>query len=250
MSLDLHQKTTVVCLHSSMSHGGQWRALVNRLEGDFNVITPNLLGYDGANDFDTQLQLEHEVASVLRLVEAVSSPIHLVGHSFGGAVALRFASMYPHHVASLTVYEPVWFSLLFEGGANPDERREVDRIQNLLASSSQFGRMHGAREFINYWADGDAWSQLVPEQQARLAGLSAKVTAEFGALMAAAPATQELYKLNVPLRLLCGTETRSSARRISELLAEIVPGVEYIRVDGVSHMAPVYPRSRCQSADR
>ena len=229
---------TVVCLHSSMSHGGQWRALVNRLENDFDVPTPNLLGYSGVN-FDRQLCLEDEVKAVMQQIENVNGPVHLVGHSFGGAVSLRLASMYPQRVASLTVYEPVWFSLLFEDGVSNAETMEIDRIQKTLASDTQFGRLRGAQEFIDYWAGGDGWSHLSAQQQDRLASLSSKVAAEFGALMAAAPATQELRKLDIPVRLLCGTNTRDSARRISELLAEIVPGVEYCRMDGMAHMAPV-----------
>jgi pimeloyl-ACP methyl ester carboxylesterase len=231
---------TVVCLHSSMSHGGQWRALVSRLESAFNVITPNLLGYSGdAEEIGTHLRLEHEVAAVMRQIDAVEGQVHLVGHSFGGAVALRLASMYPERIASLTVYEPVWFALLFERHADSAEVREVDRIQKALASNTRFGKLRGAQEFIDYWADGDSWSRIAAKQQARLANLSAKVAAEFGALMAAGPATQELYKLEIPVRLLCGTHTRDSAGQISELLAEIVPNVEYFRLDGLAHMAPV-----------
>ncbi len=237
---DDNQRATVVCLHSSMSHGGQWRALVSRLENDFDVLTPNLLGYSGANDdFDRQLRLEDEVQAVMLEIGKVDRPVHLVGHSFGGAVSLRLASMYPERIASLTVYEPVWFSLLFENGVSDAETAEIHRIQKSLASDTQFGRLRGAQEFIDYWAGGDGWSYLSTQQQDRLASLSSKVAAEFGALMAAGPATQELARLNIPVRLLCGTNTRYTARRISELLAEIVPGVEYCRLDGMAHMAPV-----------
>ena len=232
-------RATVICLHSSMSHGGQWRALVSRLENDFNVVTPNLLGYSGANDGFEQLRLEDEVAAVMQQIDDNAGPLHLVGHSFGGAVALRLASMYPERIASLTVYEPVWFSLLFDSEMGGEEILEIDRIQKLLGSSSRFGQMRGVQDFINYWAGGDGWSYIPAEQQDRLINLASKAAAEFGALMAAGPATQELYNLDIPVRLLCGMNTRSSARRISELLAEIVPGVEYQPLPGLAHMAPV-----------
>ena len=232
-------RATVVCLHSSMSHGGQWRALVSRLGDDFNVITPNLLGYSGANDNFEQLRLEDEVAAVMRQIDGIDGELHLVGHSFGGAVALRLASMYADRIASLTVYEPVWFSLLFDSGLGGDEIHEIDRIQKLLGGKSRFQQKRGAQDFIDYWAGGDGWSHLPGEAQDRLVSLSSKVAAEFGALLAAGPATQELASLDVPVQLLCGTNTRYSARTISELLAEILPGVEYHRLQGLAHMAPV-----------
>ena len=238
-SNDFTSRETVVCLHSSMSHGGQWRALANRLHGEFNVVTPNLLGYGGASDRFEQLSLEDEVAAVMAQIESVQGPLHLVGHSFGGAVALRLATLHPERVASLTVYEPVWFSLLFDNGLGGEDIFEIDRIQKLLGADSQFEQTRGARDFINYWAGGDGWSYIPTEQQDRLVSLSSKVAAEFGALLAAGPATKELACLNIPLRLLCGTRTRQSARDISELLAEILPGVEYFRLQGLAHMAPV-----------
>jgi len=236
---EVTDRATVVCLHSSMSHGGQWRALVNRLQSDFDVITPNLLGYSGADDCFKQLRLEDEVAAVMRQLEDNDAPLHLVGHSFGGAVALRLASMHPERIASLTVYEPVWFSLLFDSDMGGEEIQEIDRIQKLLGGESRFQQTRGAQDFIDYWAGGDGWTHLPAEAQERLVSLSSKVAAEFGALLAAGPATQELANLDVPVQLLCGTNTRDSARRISELLAEILPGVEFHRMQGLAHMAPV-----------
>jgi pimeloyl-ACP methyl ester carboxylesterase len=233
------KRQTVVCLHSSMSHGGQWRALANRLSGDFEVVTPDLLGYGGASDGIERLNLDDEVAAVMAKVGLDSTPWHLVGHSFGGAVALRLASLHPERVASLTVYEPVWFALLVDGSQDHVDIPEFRRIEKLLGSESLFARTRGTRDFINYWAGGDGWSLLPSEQQDRLVGLSSKVAAEFGALIAAGPATRELARLEVPTRLLCGTETRHTARRISELLAEILPRVEYYRLQGLAHMAPV-----------
>ncbi len=231
---------TVVCLHSSMSHGGQWKALANRLASSFDVHTPNLLGYSGrGGEFTDAHRLENEVDALLPILETASDPVHLVGHSFGGAVALRLASMLGDRIASLTVYEPVWFALLFAEDAESEQAQEIFRVRDALLSNTEFGRLQGARAFINYWADGDGWSHLAAEQQVRLASLTAKVAAEFSALMAAGPATMELTRLNLPVRLLCGTQTKGSARRISELLSEIVPGVEYLRLDGLAHMAPV-----------
>lgn len=238
-SNDLITRQTVICLHSSMSHGGQWRALANRLQQDFDVITPNLLGYCGGADGFEQLQLEDEVAALIGQIPNRATRLHLVGHSFGGAVALRFAAMYPDRVASLTVYEPVWFSLLFDNGLGGEVLPEIDRIQKLLSAESRFEQTRGARDFINYWAGGDGWSMLQPEHQERLVGLSSKVAAEFGALLAAGPATQEFARLAIPVRLLCGDNTRKSARQISELLAEMLPVVEYCRMPGLAHMAPV-----------
>ena len=232
-------RQTVICLHSSMSHGGQWRALADRLAPGFKVVTPNLLGYGSANDGFEELSLDDEVRAVMSQIDGCDRRLHLVGHSFGGAVALRLATLYPDRVASLTVYEPVWFALLFDGCLDNADIPEIARIRKLLASASRFEQTRGARDFIDFWAGGDGWSMLSRQQQLRLVDLASKVAAEFGALISAGPVTRELASLDLPTRLLCGTETRQSARRISELLAGILPRVEYFQLQGLAHMAPV-----------
>jgi pimeloyl-ACP methyl ester carboxylesterase len=64
-------------------------------------------------------------ADLLALLDAwsIDQPVHLVGNSFGGMVALFFAHHYPHRVASLFLIEPHlsgegWGQLLVEGIRN------------------------------------------------------------------------------------------------------------------------------------
>ena len=63
--------------------------------------------------------------------------------------------------------------------------------------------------------------------------------AEFDAILSAGVTAEDFAKLNIPVRLICGTNTRRSARRVAEILAATLPNVEYIEVEGAAHMAPV-----------
>jgi pimeloyl-ACP methyl ester carboxylesterase len=75
--------------------------------GDARVLAPDLLGY-GAHRKNAPAtwtlddQADH-VAAWLR--ERVDEPVHVVGHSVGGAVAVLFAHHYPGLVRSLTSVE-------------------------------------------------------------------------------------------------------------------------------------------------
>src|SRR5262245_10636432 len=106
---------TVLLLHSSAASGGQWRSLAQRLQTRYRVIAPDLHGY-GQSD-QAPLPAEPGLADAAALVEAVlareaAGRIHLVGHSYGGAVALRFAADRAERLLSLTLIEPVSFHLL------------------------------------------------------------------------------------------------------------------------------------------
>ena len=61
----------------------------------------------------------------------LSEPAHLVGHSYGGLIALLAAAHRPDAVRSLTVVEPAVMSLM---RGDPDIERTIDAHYELLAS--------------------------------------------------------------------------------------------------------------------
>ena len=101
------------------------------------------------------------------------------------------------------------------------------------------GRWRGAREFVNYWSGPNAWASLSDRQHGRMARLTPKIAAEFGALMRSGVTPSSLAKLPMPVRMLCGTNTRRSARRIAELFADSNSGIRFEWLTGLGHMAPI-----------
>lgn len=233
---------TIACLHSSGGSGRQWGALKEYIGSRYDVLTPDLVGY-GQSEFEygSRFGIDDEVELVAGHIRAAGGKAHVVGHSYGGAVAIQVALRHPELVASLSVYEPVMFSLLMTGQGLSREFDEVERVADAIASQLDtiHGRWQGARDFINYWADGDAWHALENRQHARFASLMPKVSAEFVALNQVGTTARDLAAMQVPLRLVYGTATRKPALRIAELIAAGVDGVDAHVIDGVGHMAPV-----------
>jgi pimeloyl-ACP methyl ester carboxylesterase len=73
-----------------------------------------LIGYTDGPPWsaDRPLTLDEEAAWIERWIDGAGAPVHLVGHSYGGAVALKVAQRRPERVRSLILYEPVLFRLL------------------------------------------------------------------------------------------------------------------------------------------
>src|SRR5262245_14829614 len=104
-----------------MSSSSQWRELVQALSPSYRVIAIDLLGYGDsprrrrASGYEFADELRH-VEAALAGVLAPGERFHLVGHSYGGAVALQLA-LRTQRLLSLTLFEPVAFHLL-----NPEHR--------------------------------------------------------------------------------------------------------------------------------
>ena len=104
---------TVVLLHSSASSARQWQPAVAALQAHFSVHAIDFHGHGARPDWQggAAMTLADEVALVEPLLEQAGGA-HLIGHSYGGAVALKLATRLPALVRSVVAYEPVLFGLL------------------------------------------------------------------------------------------------------------------------------------------
>src|SRR5262245_19828893 len=151
----------VILLHSSGLSGRQWRRLSSELLGrGFRTIVPDLTGH-GASDawpeakpFSFHLDVDHMIA----LLHGLEHPAHLVGHSYGGFVALLAAKAAPERVRSLVLYDPVAFGTL-DPTTDADAVADLSRI-DFRWESSEAGRERFLQQFVDYWGGDGAWSSL------------------------------------------------------------------------------------------
>src|SRR5687767_11993519 len=104
----------VVLVHSSVSGNKQWRRLIEALRPSYRCFAPNLLGYGLTSPWQAgRKQTLADAAEVtLALCETIPGSIRLVGHSWGGAVALATANELGPRVSHLVLYEPMLVGLL------------------------------------------------------------------------------------------------------------------------------------------
>ena len=104
----------VVCLHANASASAQWRGLMDLLAPRFRVLAPD--SYDAGKSphwpSDRVIHLQDEVGLIEPVLTRAGSPLALVGHSYGAAVALIAALADPGRVRAMALYEPTLFALL------------------------------------------------------------------------------------------------------------------------------------------
>jgi lipase len=112
----------VVCLHGVRNHGGHFGPLAARLPG-YHVLAPDLLGH-GHSPWEPPWDLETHLGAVVETVGARESM--LVGHSFGGRLALELAARAPKLVPKLVLLDP---AILIPGhvALAAAERERVDK---------------------------------------------------------------------------------------------------------------------------
>ena len=99
---------TVLLIHGSgpgVTSYANWRLVIPALAENFHVVAPDMVGF-GYSDRpdDVEYGLQTWADQVVGLMDTLGiERAHLVGNSFGGAIALRVASQHPDRVGRLVL---------------------------------------------------------------------------------------------------------------------------------------------------
>jgi pimeloyl-ACP methyl ester carboxylesterase len=230
----------VVLIPCSASSARQWDALSEQLAG-FAPLPLDLWGHGDRPHWHGAgaLSLSAEAAAIGQACPD-GAPFHLVGHSYGGAVALAFAASHADRLRSLTLIEPSSFHILkaADGGAPLlDEIAAVAKAVNRGVLCGDYRA--GMGTFIDYWAGAGSWKSLPEKKKEQLAQRAVHVAHHFYALMEE-PATLASYaKIEVPTLILCGTRSPRPSRAMTRLLAETMPRARHRTIADAGHMSPI-----------
>jgi pimeloyl-ACP methyl ester carboxylesterase len=231
----------VIFVHGSASTRGQWRAAVLDLLPRFRVLAPDLHGY-GATPPPPALEslaFDDEVELVDALADLVSEDVHLVGHSYGGALALRAASLRPERIASLVLIEPTAFHLLHRFGEHA-AWREIESVATRHIALAGAGDLAAcADHFLGYWIGLDAWRTMPPDARARITQTMPKIAHEWRMVFAATDLYESVAAAGIPTLLVRGTATTLAARSVVEVLRDQLPQASLVEIEGAGHMSPV-----------
>jgi pimeloyl-ACP methyl ester carboxylesterase len=163
----------------------------------------------------------------------------MVGHSYGGTVALNAARHFPGQVASLTLIEPVAFHLL-RRAEEPDGWREVAALAERHLALVGEGRDAAAAEaFVTYWTGPKAWQQISDAARDSAVRTAAKVAAEWRLMFVAEDDRDVIAAIGAPTLLICGGRTRTPARRVVEVLRRALPHALHHEIADAGHMSPL-----------
>ena len=235
--------TPVVLLHGSASSGAQWKETIDHLRTRHRVITPDLPGYGGSTvDPDRSVEsLDSDAQAIIELIEQVGGPVHLVGHSFGAAVAIKVAMTAGHLVRSLSIFEPALFHLLRDGdAADRSLHQDISLVEGILAACAQDDDAPaGMARFIDFWNGEGTWERLTPSVQDMYASEIGHVLRDFAAGARETWSPEDAMRISCPTFAYMGLESKAVSQRTTEIMAEAIPHARLTMLADADHMAPM-----------
>lgn len=235
---------TVLLLHSGGSSGAQWREVIQALGESLRTVTVDFHGFGKTDPWPrAPEERTHEADAALALdvldhAGVGDEPVHVVGHSFGGGVALRLAAGHPERLKSLVLLEPIANSLLEETGdpLAEDLHTRALGFNRLVADGNPEGAWRGFIDFNN--GDG-AWEAMPTAFRDKMFSLTDAVVSGWHANLSHATTLDELRAFSLPVSALHGDRTLASYRRITEIVAGEITGCSLTILPGAGHMSPL-----------
>lgn len=231
----------VVLLHGSASDSRQWRSLIGWISGRYRVIAPDLPGYGASRKARRPGPALQTLAETLAPILMQGAPVHLVGHSFGGAVALKAACMFPGHVRSLTLIEPTAAGLLWteRGYDIPETRDLLAAIRSSATALAEGDAWDAMARVIDFWNGEGAWERTSFDLRQALAAKAGQVHDEFAALAADVTTESDLAGVVCPVFSLRGSRSPAVTWAIARHLRRALPFIRHLEIEGAGHMLPL-----------
>ena len=142
----------VLFVPGSFSTPAAWRPLQKSLPPEYRYVSTSLLGYGETDETrsTTDFDMSHETRVIGAVAAEIGKPVHLVGHSFGGTVALAAALAGVIDVLSIATFEANPLDLLRSAGRDglsADTRRMSDAYAAAFAS----GEADAPKRIIDFW---------------------------------------------------------------------------------------------------
>jgi len=230
---------TIVLLPPGASPASAWRKVTECLGLDYRVIAVNPAGYGDTEPFgpDKRSGLEEEAAAVLAILSGIRGQVHLVGHSYGGAIALDLALTAPERFATLTLIEPAPYSMLAQAGEQA-LADEVDGVNRAFIRDVRAGNTVTAlKTYMDYYnGRPGVWDGLSERVQANLLAAADNIVAGLRASHNSPTKLSDYATISIPTLVAAGEETDRVHARLSRVIAGAIPDAWFETVAGAGHM--------------
>lgn len=226
----------ILFVPGSFSTPVAWRGLQKHLPRGYRFVGTSLCGYGETEETRRpgDLGMAHQVRVIEAVAAHIAAPVHLVGHSFGGAVALAAALAGAIDVLSIATFEANPLALIRERG----QRKLFDTTRRMsveFEAAYDAGERDAAGRIIDFWGGRGSFAAM-PEAVRDYCRATAGVNVlDWRTAFAFEAGMADYARLSAPVLLVRGARANPAMAAITEALGDSLPNVRMAAVDGASH---------------
>ncbi len=227
---------TVVLAPGSCSTGAAWRPVISTWDCQFRCVTTSLLGYGGtaerrsAGDAD----ISHEAEILELVIRKAGTCVHLVGHSFGGLVALAVALRRRVALASLVILEAPALGVLRARGEHM-HYRAFSQMAEAYFAAFDGGNTEAIAAMIDFYGGVGTYALWPPRVQAYAVETTPVNIRDWASAYGFALSAGSLATVQIPVLVVRGGESNPAVQRANALLSECISGATLATIDTAAH---------------
>ena len=200
----------------------------------------DLTNFISENSDSGLFQTLNDQVALLDVVFQRYEKLSIVGHSFGGSVAMMAAKKYPEKVKDLILIEPNPFYLLRQNsywGAFD----EAQALRDTIKTAGNTGSWEiAAAYFADYWNGAGSWQGMDQQRQKKFITALKPNFHEWDCVMHEDTSLDE-WKINLPsdTTILSSDKTVNSISSLVELFKTSMSSWSFQSYTGAGHMAPL-----------
>ncbi len=235
----------VLALHCSLGRAASWKAIANILADDVTLLAPDWPGHGKSAPWNESGLMRFAARDITEALIGEDS-VDLVGHSYGGLVALEFATRHPEKVRSLTLIEPIYLAIVGQDN-RPSLDRYLAQMQPHFDALAQDDNEVAAKIFMDIWGGGVTWEQLPAAAQA---GLIQQIPVVDACKPGEETSPEDiatidlLPRLTMPVKVIFGSQTLPIVKQVMQGLSARLPDAEMVEIAGAGHMVPLTHSSK------
>jgi pimeloyl-ACP methyl ester carboxylesterase len=213
--------TPIVMLNGGTADMSVFEAHSKQLSRNYKIIRMEQFNVQYASEglvLPNDYSVRMESAAIKFTLDSlnIKEPVVLVGHSYGGLIALDFALNHPSYIRSLVLIEPPVFQIVETKGESPEGMKKMQVLSKQFTPQADITE-EMVKQFRCELMNCDTfdihqhpqWMTWV-KQKNRLRGLSVVSNYKVD--------YKKLHKFQNPVLIVTGTQTVAFHRRIDELL--------------------------------
>lgn len=211
---------------------------MEQLAGRYRVIAPDLYGCGKSPPWpgERPMWIDDQIELLAPVFERAGERFHLIGHSYGGAIALKAALGLRPRLVSLVLYEPVLFAVLLRAAPQSEPGREIAAVRDDVLAGAPSA---AAERFIDYWMGKGTWAATPDARRAMLVDAVQAQRPEWHSAFNDPTPLEAFAALDLPVLLMTGAESTAAARAVARLVGGVLPRVQVDEMEGLGHMAPM-----------
>lgn len=220
----------LILLHGGLADSRAWRREIDVFSDQFQVVAWDAPGCGESSDPSPDASLDDYADVVAGLVDALElDRAHILGHSFGGGLALAVYKRHSQLVRSMILVSA------YAGWAGSLSTEEVEQRRRRAERNARRPAQEWIDEFLATLFDETTPRRRIEETRRIMLDTRPEGMLPMLNAFAEADLTDVLDEVAVPTLLLYGDRDQRAPRRVAESLSSSIPESRLVFVAGAGH---------------